>query len=241
MQKKQVGIFFFFLDGDMELIPGFWSEVIKDGKMVYPFLSGIEKDVMFDGNWEYQYTRVRRKFTVGVDRYEVTTGGLFMVKKELWYKTGAMDDRLKRCQDLDFGFRMTKLGYKLCRKPLFWVNHYTRDYEVRTDQSSFLKYTALLLRKHFFNLSAQKFLLGPNYTVWTFVLCVILSFAFHSLLPYVLYLLALGYRTFRAYQRNRDLVNPFIIFVNLVKFDFLFIYYFITFWPRDSRIGYKVL
>lgn len=235
------GDILFFLDGDMELIPGFWGDVEIDGKMVYPFMSGIEKDVMHDGEWNYQYTRVRRRFTEGKDNYEVTTGGLFVLQSNLWKEVGGMDTRLRRCQDLDLGFRLTQRGIKLCRKPMIWVNHYTRDYEVRTDQSSFFKYTALLLRKHFFSLSAQKFLFGPNYTVWTFLLCVILSIAFHSLLPFVIYLIALGYRTFRAYQRNRDLVNPFITFANLVKFDLLFIYYFFTFWPQDSTIEYRVI
>lgn len=239
--KEASGDILFFLDGDMELIPGFWSSVVKDGRMVYPFVSGIENDLMHDGEWHYQYTRVRRKFKVGIDKFEVTTGGLFMIEASLWKRVGGMDNRFKRCQDLDFGFRLTNKGVKLCRKPLKWVNHYTRDYEVRKDQSSFFKYTAMLLRKHFFNIPAQRFLIGPNYTMWMMLLSIVLLLVFKSVWPIFLYLVPILYRTFRAYQRNRKLVNPIITFIKLIAFDIEFIFYFLFYWPKKQELEYKVV
>lgn len=239
--KEAQGDILFFLDGDMELIPGFWASIVQNGKMIYPFVSGIENDVMHDGNWNYQYTRVRRKYCEGVDKYEVTTGGLFIIESSLWKRVEGMDNRFKRCQDLDLGFRLSNQGDLLCRKPQIWVNHYTRDYEVRKDQSSFFKYTAMLCRKHFFNIPAQLFLFGPNYTVWMMLISIVLIFVLKSFWPFSLYLLSILYRTVRAYQRNRKLVNPIITFIKLIFFDIEFVLYFFFYWPQKECLEYKVV
>lgn len=234
------GDILFFIDGDMELLPGFWSSIEKDGRLVYPFVSGIEKDILHDKDWNYLDTKIRRKYKEGIDKYEVTTGGLFVIETDLWRKADGMDNRFKRSQDLDFGFRLTKMGYKLCRKPQIWVNHYTRDYVARNDHKSFFKYFAMLLRKHFLNIHAQTFLIGPNYTLWALVISIIFMLVLKSWIPICIYLISLAFRTLRIYSRNNHKINVFKTYLELIVFDLLFVYYFFTFWPKKISPKYEI-
>lgn len=71
----------------MELFPGFYKDIVdKDEKLIYPFVSGIEIDILHDKSWNYVESKVRRKFKEGIDQFEQTTGGLFVISKELWEK-----------------------------------------------------------------------------------------------------------------------------------------------------------
>lgn len=238
--NEATGDIFFFIDGDMELLPGFWSSIVKNGKMEYPFLSGVVKDVLYDQNWNYLETRIRNIVPEGKDKIEVKTGGLFLIESELWKNVGGMDNRQKRCQDMDLGFRLTKMGYRLHRKSSIWVNHYTRSYQERTDSNIFVRYQALLMRKHLLNFPAQKFLFGPNYTVWGLIMSVVLMLAFCSLLPALLYLLLVGYRANRDYKRNQRRINFLSIYFRQMWLDIVFVFYFITYWPSNIEAKYEI-
>lgn len=238
--KEASGDILFFIDGDMELVPGFWSGVVNEGKMVYPFVSGIEKDVLHDNDWNYVETQVRRNLNDGKDYYEVTTGGLFMIDAELWRKVGGMDNRFKRSQDQDLGFRVYKYGYKLLRKSQIWVNHYTRYYQVRKDYLTTFKYQAMLTRKHFFNLPAQLFLFGPNYPSWTLALSLLLMLVTRTLWPLLLYLCVLAYRALRTYKKNKYHFNPIATCMTQIKLDVSFICFFFVFWPKDIELKYEL-
>ena len=239
--KEASGDILFFLDGDMELIPGFWSSIVKEGKMVYPFISGLEKNVWHDKDWKYVDASINRKFKEGQDSYEVTTGGLFVIEAELWKKVGGMDNRFRRSQDLDMGFRLTQMGYKLCRKPVVWVNHLTRYYQIRTDSGSFVKYTAMLLRKHFFEYPAQKFLFGPYYSMWVLVVCLILMIFFCSLLPAFLYPVIVAIRAFRTSMKTLSKNNYLSLLTGQIKNDISFIFYFFFFRPKQLQMEYEIL
>ena len=238
--KEAKGDILFFIDGDMELIPGFWSGIVKNGVLVYPFISGVEKDVLHDNDWKYVETQVRRKLIEGKDYYEATTGGLFVIEAELWHNVGGMDNRFKRSQDQDLGFRLSKMGYKLLRKSQIWVNHYTRYYQVRKDYITTFKYQAMLTRRHIFNLPAQLFLFGPNYPSWFFAISLLLMALTRTLWPGLLYILVLIYRAFRTYKKNKYHFNPLATCCTQIKLDTCFIYFFFAFWPKSIEVKYEL-
>lgn len=238
--KEATGDIFFFIDGDMELLPGFWSSIVKNGQMEYPFLSGVVMDVLHDQDWNYIETRIRNIVPEGKDKIEVKTGGLFLIESNLWWRVGGMDNKQKRCQDMDLGFRLTKLGYRLHRKSSIWVNHYTRDYQERSDSNTFVRYQALLMRKHLLNFPAQKFLFGPNYTIWGLFISCIFMLVFRSFIPFLLYLLMVGYRAFRECKRNQRRIKYISIFFRQIWMDFVFVFYFITYWPSDIQTEYEI-
>lgn len=237
--KEAKGDILFFLDGDMELLPGFYKDIVDgDKKLIYPFVSGIEIDILHDKLWNYVESKVRRKFKEGIDQFEQTTGGLFVISGELWGKIGGMDNCQKKSQDLDLGLRLTSLGFPLCRKGKIWVNHYTQYYAIRATSLESVRYSARLARKHFFNVKAQVQLLYSNYSYWILLLCLIISVVCLSFIPIFVYLPVPIYRTFKMVSRTQSALNIPDEFIKRIKKDFLFLYYFFCFWPRPAKEEY---
>ena len=237
------GNILFFLDGDMELREGVLISILNaQGQLSYPFVSGVEKDFLYDSDWTLSGERIRRAYTPGKNSFKVTTGGLFVIDKKLWEEMGGMDSRFFRSQDMEFGFRLSARGIPLLRMGHLWVNHYTVYYAVRSHLLSTCRYSALLLRKHFFSLTVQKTVLKNNYSAYLLaasllaVLCIGFPIGLLLMIPY---LLTIGYRTFRIREKTSVRLSLLRTVVNRVMRDILFIWYFFTYYPSYPSISYK--
>lgn len=238
--KESIGDILFFLDGDMELIPGFYKEIVDNkGNLIYPFVSGIVNNIFHDNDWNIIESKESPAYIKNVDQYYIVTGGLFIVKRDLWFGIGGMDNCQKKSQDLDFGIRLFKKGLPLCRKGKLWVNHYTRYYAIRKDPIQEVKFSARLARKHFFNIKVQRYLMIFNYSYWILLFCFILSIYWISFIPMTFYLFVPIYRTYRTFSRTRVSLNPVIVFINRIKKDILFLYYFLFYRPKKINEEYK--
>ena len=119
-----------FIDGDMEIVPTFLPSVIDDfNKLKYPFVSGQFENVYYDQNDHYLNSELYIKSVLTKDKYQITTGGLFMIEKRLWDLTGGMDTRFKTGEDLDLGLRLAKKGHQLLRKKELFATHHTYHYK----------------------------------------------------------------------------------------------------------------
>lgn len=237
--KEASGDILFFLDGDMELIPGLYKEIVNsDGRLVYPFVSGIEEDVLYDNDWNYITSQLRRKFKEGEDAYEKTTGGLFCIDGKLWKEAGGMDPRQKKSEDLDLGYRLFAKGYPLCRKGRVWVRHHTRFYAVRPENEDGVNYTALLVRKHLCRPLVQWSMFSSTYSYWLLLCCLVLAFFIPFWIPLALYFAVVAYRSMRIIQKTNIRLNPITIFWRRMKKDFRFWWAFLTFWPPMPKIEY---
>lgn len=198
--QEAIGDILFFIDGDMELFSGFLPKVLtQDGRLEYPFISGIFNDIIHDMDWNYLHTSRRHKLQEGdADSVETTTGGLFLIEHSLWDKVGGMDTRFKRSQDYDLGLRLSQMGYPLHRKTILLANHYMRQYSMRNDYVINVKYTALLLRKHWNNIDYLKIFIKQQYTTISLVLSMILSFISPWFL--ILYVVSIVYKVIK--QKN---------------------------------------
>lgn len=241
--KEAKGEILFFMDGDMELREGVLSSLLTSkGQLTYPFVSGVEYDYLYDHEWNLKRERIRRKFIAGEDVYKPTTGGLFVIEKKLWDDMGGMDNRFFRSQDMDFGLRMSARGKPLLRKGQLWVNHHTMFYAVRNNMLSICKYSALLLRKHFFNKAAQISMLKNNYSVYLLIITLIFMLGVDyiwGLLALMPYLLIICYRAVKTKNRNTSNISYFIAARDRLFKDILFIYYFFTYYPCNPPISYK--
>ena len=198
--QEAIGDILFFIDGDMELFPGFLPKVLNEnGKLKYPFMSGIFNDIVHDLDWNYLHTSRRHKIQEGdADAIETTTGGLFLINHSLWDEVGGMDTRFKRSQDYDLGLRLSQMGYPLHRKAILLANHYMRQYTIRNDYVGNVKYTALLLRKHWNDTNYWKIFVKQQYTTISLVLSMILSFISTWFL--ILYVVSIAYKVIK--QKN---------------------------------------
>lgn len=241
--KIAKGDVYFFLDGDMELIPGFYSSLFdKDGNLLYPFVSGIERDVLHDNDWNYVETKVRRTYVEGKDQFSITTGGLFLISSDLWRSVGGMRDYYKKSQDLDLGIRLSEKGWRLCRKPQIWVNHYTQYYQARKNFSSTLaKYSALLSRQHFFNYSAQIHLFKSNYFSWILLVSILAFFITMNGYVFIPYLGLLFFKSLSSKYRHSLKTSIFRLVYDQVLRDVLFIYHIFTFFPKQPAVSYSLI
>lgn len=229
--QEAIGGILFFIDGDMELFPGFLPKVLNEnGKLKYPFMSGIFNDIVHDLDWNYLHTSRRHKLQEGdADSVETTTGGLFLIEHSLWDKVGGMDTRFKRSQDYDLGLRLSQMGYSLHRKAILLANHYMRQYTIRNDYVGNVKYTALLLRKHWNNIDYLKIFLKQQYTTVLLLISIILSFV--SPLSLFLYVGALSYKNLK--QKNlKRWWNPMIR-------DCIFLWALLFVVPNKYGLNYK--
>lgn len=154
--RMAVGSVLFFLDGDMELLPGFLRQLFTPvGKMVHPFMSGLWENWYYDVKGHFLNKQVYQKVWIDRPTFQSVTGGFFVMEKAAWLCLDGMDDRLVAGQDLDLGLRSAQNGILLLRIPFLAVRHHTVAYrnEQRKWKSLFalrdLYARSVLYRKHF--------------------------------------------------------------------------------------------
>lgn len=215
--KKAQGEFLFFIDGDMELLSGFYNNVFNGEFNVpyYQFISGHHRHLHYDGNFNYLYTI--DEVVPDKSHYSDVTGGLMIVKKELWEKLGGMDEKLIRNQDVDFGLRMSKLGFPVLVINHYFVNHHTISYYESNRIKYFFTSKALfspgiLMRKHIFN----KTYLRIYHRNIIYVLLLLIMFpmviikALCSLCLFSTYILVQLFRTLKGIKKDKFIFQSFI-------------------------------
>ena len=228
--KEAKGDILFFIDGDMELLPGFLPKVMNNGRLTYPFLSGLFIDIIHDANWNYLKEGIRSKITK--DTYQTTVGGLFIIEKQLWDSVCGMDTRQLRSQDFDLALRLSKKGYKLLRKKDLLAKHYMVSYQKRNNLVSNIKYTALLFRKHLFNKYYWPIFIKSQYTTLVFLFSFVCSILFTPWL-YFIYFVALSYKVMKTKE------NYFKMLWMYFLRDLYFIYSFLFFFPKHIELKYN--
>lgn len=231
--KEAKGDILFFIDGDMELFPGFLPKVLNDdGKLEYPFISGIFNDIVHDNDWQYLHTSRRHKLQEGEpDLIQVITGGLFIIEHSLWEEVDGLDTRLKIGEDYDLGIRLSKAGIPLHRKAILLANHYMRQYNIRKDYVSNVKYTALLLRKHWNNIDYLKVFAAQQYTMLALVLSLIIMVSV-STWGGLLYILAVIYKNIKQH-------NPWQRYWQPLVRDIVMLWALFFFWPPKNELKYQ--
>lgn len=236
--KEAQGDILFFIDGDMEVESGFLPKVISNNQLVYPFLSGICVDYNYNSKWELVNIKPRNTMK-GSQQKEFTTGGLFIISRELWQSAGGMDTRLKRSQDLDLGLRLAKKGYPLVRKNINLAKHHMLPYtsNARYFQAiGYFKYTALLFKKHFFNKYYLKYFSRTQYSF--IVLLFSLMFLPISYFFALFYVLVLIIRSIKVSSVQQDSISRHILFYLGRDFVILFsIFFYSPIKPKPEYIS----
>ena len=228
--KNSNGNVLFFIDGDMEILPDFLSLVYdeKEG-LHFPFVSGQLKNYNYNEQGDFVNNTWQYKQVIERDKFFVTTGGIFLIKKDLWNSIGGMDITFKRGQDLDLGLRLAKKGIKILRKKEIIANHYTVAYTHssrmwKTLFSGDISYaSSFLFRKHIFNPFFYGKVFTSYYTLGSLLVLAIASFSFNSFNFLIIYPIIIGFKI--AKQRK----NTFLKIIELFGFypvrDLFFLYY----------------
>lgn len=183
-----------FLDADMELQKDFLPKVIKSKKLIYPFVSGQLQNIFYNNykDWKQIDSNYLHK-GLNKDTYNVTTGGYFIIDKNLWFSVKGMKTKYRRSQDIDLGLRLAKKGTKLLRKKELMVKHHTIAYQNNERMwkmlfdGSLIFQTSVLYRDHVFNKYIYKKIIRNDYSLLLLIISIFLIFVnIYSIFIYLL-------------------------------------------------------
>jgi len=231
----------FFIDGDMEIMPEFLTEIYSmDKKLSYPFVSGLFQNYYYGSKGEFLYSE--NYCNLQKDTFQTTTGGLFIITRKLWLSVEGMKTKYTRSEDLDLGLRLAEHGTKLLRKNILMAKHHTISYNSSSRMWSILLncgefYRSVLLREHFTNLGFHKKFIRENYTSILSLISLIVMLFFGEPMIIYFYLLAIFARaTFNLHKEILRVPSRVLYFI--VR-DISIWGAFCAFWPSTKKLKYK--
>jgi glycosyltransferase involved in cell wall biosynthesis len=214
------GTWLVFIDGDMEINPGFFEGFLENTEQYYQYISGQLENCYLDRDGDVRKKTLAFK-NLKSERVEVTTGGVFAIKREAWENVGGMDTRLKRTQDIDLGFRLHAEGISLLRRPEIIASHYSMPYENQKDFFSPFKrniYMGVLWRKHFFGI--QFYNRFYRIYITTFLFCLLLLSILAMLGRYNIVFPIFGYLLFLILYSGLKAIRRKSGFIRLMTYYF---------------------
>lgn len=220
-----------FIDGDMELMPDFFP-VVFDAKfdLRFDYVSGqfLENYYNDPGKPLIPYHKFKNS-----QISQVTTGGLFIIRREYWTMINGMREKYKRSQDLDFGLRLAEKGIKLIRKQDVMAVHNTIN---KRDGQSIWKFLlsgadlygrSMLYRDHVFNHHIYGIIIRQDYSFLILLLSCIISviFSFPSVL--YIYLITIAGRSVLSSKGTVNSIKRVLYFFlrDILVFIGLFVFY----------------
>lgn len=241
------GELIFFLDGDMEISPsGFYNIFNEVNNLDHKYISGQINNIYSSAKIESNRQELWYKDVLKSDKKVYTTGGVFLISKELWVKNNGMRTKYKTGEDLDFGLRLAKKDILLLRKKDVIVNHYTRHYfdidniwEKIFNLNLFYQ-SSVLFRSNICNLYSYKRFFRSEYSL--VILFIILLGVILIKLPLtylLLYIFIVMIRSIKWQGLNfKKLLNQILYFIIA---DILNILSFFIFYPKEKRIFYDTI
>ena len=152
--------YIFFVDGDVELYPGFLAEAldrIDSGNA--DAVTGILEQIVYCDDYKKikELSSYRKHYHIVM---EITRcGGIFLVTRQLAETVGTWDERMDRNQDIDFTLRLSRYG-RFLALPVTMGRHHTLSYDERPwlyFKKRFPMYFGMVIRK---NLTQPKAILS---------------------------------------------------------------------------------
>jgi len=232
--KESSGEILFFIDGDMVIEEKFLSEVFENGQLKYSFVSGQVIDHIYSSKWEKIKEAPHYK-SHNNDTFTYTTGGVFLIKREVWALVNGMRNKYKRSQDVDFALRLAKKGVYLLRKKEVVAYHHTIPHSDNFRMWNNLRNgyqfyeRSLVYRENIFNIHIYDRILKNDYTALSIVGLLGLSIFINNYLPLLLYAVLNMLRSKFSLGFS----------INLLLRDISSLLGFFFFFPRDFKIEYN--
>ncbi len=242
--EEAKGSILFFIDGDMEIIPEFLKLVYNENNgLLRDFISGQLKNYNYNLNGKFENNSWQYKNVLKKDSYSITTGGIFIIIKNLWDLVSGMNPIFKRGQDLDFSLQLSKKGSKIFRKKEIIANHHTVSYQ-HTNRMWKTLFTgdilfarSLLYRKHFFNKYMYRKIIRTDYSLLILLLSLLFSMFTQNCYSLIAYLLIVLFRVFKSKNSIKTKLQLLIYFP--IR-DLITFFGFFFFYPKiNITINYK--
>jgi len=239
--KEAKGDVFIFLDADMEIKKTFHNVIFKNGKLIYPFVSGQLKNIFYNSKWKV----VDENFlfpNLKEDNYTAITGGYFVIEKNLWNSVHGMKTKYTHSEDFDLGLRLAKKGILLLRKKELFVTHHTIHYQNKARMWKMLfdglliYQTSVLYRDHIFNKYIYKKMLRMDYTF--LILLISIGGTYFSIYVLLIHPISVILRVLLMKKIKQNVSIGELIchryLIDLFSFFGLFLFF-----PQQKKIIYK--
>lgn len=239
--KEAKGDVFVFLDADMEIEKTFHDVIFKNCELIYPFVSGQLKNIFYNSKNKV----VDENFlfsSLNEDRYDATTGGYFVIEKNLWNSVHGMKTKYRRSQDLDLGLRLAKKGTLLLRKKELFVKHHTIHYQNKERMwkmlfnGSLLYETSVLYRDHIHNKYIYEKMIRMDYTL--LILLISIFGAYFSVYILAIHPISVAARVTMT-KKVKQNTSIFGLFHHRYLRDIFSFFGLLLFFPREKKIIYK--
>jgi glycosyltransferase involved in cell wall biosynthesis len=239
--RESHGNTLFFIDGDMEIMHDFLPLVYNENMgLMFDFVSGQLINYNYSSKGILQSKEEYFKHLKS-DKYEFITGGLFLIKRDLWFLVSGLKNKLKVCEDLDLGLRLSKNKVFLLRKKELLAIHHTVPYNEKRRMWTLLisgrhLFRMVLLRENILNKYAWQLFIRGNYT---FIILIFTLVAVAILKKFIIIFLYLASILLRTLLRSD--MNLWLIIINLIYIPLREIssgLAFLFFWPKNKKEEY---
>jgi glycosyltransferase involved in cell wall biosynthesis len=244
--RESNGEVLFFIDGDMEILPEFFSEVYNEEKgLIYAFISGNYENHFYDFNGNFKNVELQYK-DLTKDKFENVTGGLFLITKTLWVSVKGMKNSFKISEDIDLGLRIRRKGIPLLRKKEVAAKHHTISYldpkrkwkDLINGNTLYAK--SLLYREHILNKYIFSRIVRDDYSVIVLSFSLLMSLVFKSSLILIPYLLIILLKAIKISSKDLLKIAP-LFFYYILRDIFTVIGFFIFFPKKNNQFKYEKL
>jgi glycosyltransferase involved in cell wall biosynthesis len=248
---ESTGDIIVFIDGDMEILPSFIGQVIKNGELVHDYVTGHIDDLFYSLKEGFLSCK-SRTYSGSLPSKEQNiseNGGFFIIKRSVWLMVNGMKNKYRKSQDIDFTLRLKGKRVQIVRVPFLAIKHHTIDYnDEHRMWDLFWKgdyfFAGLLFREHFFRFNFLLRTIRMNYTALTIAI-IIISYFFNIFLTKIaifFFLIILTLRTVNHTITSKKQIKkiPYIIerWFLQIFIDFSFWIGFLFFYPTEKKIKY---
>ena len=232
----------FFLDGDMTIEPSFINAAFSNGSLKYNFVTGALYEYQYNVHCELINECWRTKPKESVKRIYLSCG-VFIIKKRIWCQMNGMDARMKKGADFDLCMRLYEAGIDMYQLQEKCANHYTISY-IHSDRlwstirnGSVLYAKSILYRRYIKNKPMILTFLFSDYTAITLIVMGILSLIMQSLIPLILYIVIILFKTIK--QKNITFKNRISLIPYYLIRDLIVIFGILFFYPKNHKVIYE--
>jgi glycosyltransferase involved in cell wall biosynthesis len=227
------GSILFFIDADMEICESFLATVLDQNfNLKYDLVTGRVIDYV---------NGVENKHRLEDD--EFLSGGIFLIRKEIWESAKGMNTKYKTGENADLGLRLVKKGFPFVRLNDIITKHHTIPYLSRSriwkmiwDGSMYYS-RCVLYRDHIFDKHMYLFLWKNDKTFILLCLLIVGGFLFPSLIGWflALYTLVIAIRS----SKQIKYLSTIELCIYFIVFDFLNLFYLFFLFPKKYNVKYQ--
>ncbi|MEN8908004.1 MAG: glycosyltransferase family 2 protein [Clostridiales bacterium] len=242
--KISTGNTLFFIDGDMEINRHFLKKVYsKSIGLKKNVISGKVQDYFYDNSWNGVIRISNDRFGIKKNSYQSFLGGIFIIKREVFFKFRGFTNYLKENEDKDFALKLSSNGEFIYYLNLHIAKHHTIDYNdfsrvINRFINGNMFFPSIIFRKYFTNINYLK----SFFKLYKSFIILILSIVLGIKISFILFFIYPIFIIIKAFTKPNTSILEELLGTFLLNISFVIGLFF--FYPKkidDTNITYELL